>query len=66
MILNFKRKVYMETIGEIYLDNAATTPIKKEVLEEMLPFLEKNYGNPSSSHMMGRIARKELFKREKA
>ena len=56
----------METIGEIYLDNAATTPIKKEVLEEMLPFLEKNYGNPSSSHMMGRIARQGIVQARKS
>ncbi len=33
---------------EVYLDYAATTPVKKEVLEEMLPFFTENYGNPSS------------------
>ena len=32
----------------IYVDNAATTRLKKEVLEEMIPFLETEYGNPSS------------------
>lgn len=37
----------------IYLDNAATTPVKKEVLEEMLPFFSENYGNPSSVYSLG-------------
>jgi len=38
----------------IYLDHAATTYIKKEVLEEMLPYLDKNYGNPSSIYSIGK------------
>lgn len=33
---------------EVYLDYAATTPVKKEVLDEMLPYFTENYGNPSS------------------
>jgi cysteine desulfurase len=37
----------------VYLDNAATTRIAPEVLEAMLPFLEENYGNPSSFHTFG-------------
>ena len=32
----------------IYLDNAATTNIKKEVLDSMIPHLMDNFGNPSS------------------
>ncbi len=32
----------------VYLDNSATTPVKPEVLEAMLPFLKEEYGNPSS------------------
>jgi len=41
----------------VYLDNAATTPLDKEVLAAMLPYLENEFGNPSSSHQYGRRAR---------
>ena len=37
----------------IYMDNAATTRIKKEVLDEMLPYLTEDYGNPSSVYSLG-------------
>ena len=47
---------------EIYLDNAATTSLKSEVLEEMMPILKENYGNPSSIYSIGRNARKEVEK----
>jgi cysteine desulfurase len=40
-----------------YLDNAATTPLAPEVLEAMLPVLREQYGNPSSIHSHGRVAR---------
>ena len=40
----------------IYLDNAASTPIHTEVLEEMIPFLQDQFGNPSSIHKYGRSA----------
>ena len=50
------------TIGRmpIYLDHAATTPLRREVLDAMLPFLTESFGNPSSSHSFGRIARAAL------
>jgi len=44
----------------IYLDNAASTPIHKDVLAEMLPFLTDQYGNPSSIHKLGRTANKAI------
>jgi len=44
----------------IYLDNAASTKINKVVLEEMMPFLKEEYGNPSSIHRYGRRAHKAI------
>jgi hypothetical protein len=41
----------------IYLDNSATTKVRPEVLEAMLPFLQDKFGNPSSIHAKGREAR---------
>src|SRR5438552_15283986 len=42
----------------VYLDNAATTPVRPEVLEAMLPYLgPEAFGNPSSPHRFGRAAR---------
>lgn len=38
----------------VYMDNAATTPVKKEVLEAMLPYFTENYGNPSAIYEIGR------------
>lgn len=46
----------------IYLDYNATTPIDKRVAEAMLPFLTKNFGNPSSSHWFGINSRKAVIK----
>ncbi len=40
----------------IYLDNAASTPVNEEVLQEMIPFFSEKYGNPSSLHKSGRMA----------
>ncbi|MFF0481900.1 cysteine desulfurase family protein [Streptomyces sp. NPDC004435] len=40
----------------IYLDHQATTPLDERVLEQMLPYLTREYGNPSSSHARGRAA----------
>ncbi|CAN5899967.1 cysteine desulfurase NifS [soil metagenome] len=42
----------------VYLDHAATTPVRSEVLEAMLPYLTNQaFGNPSSAHRYGRAAR---------
>lgn len=43
-----------------YLDNAATTPVRPEVLEEMLPWLTTRYGNASGGHSMARAARRAV------
>lgn len=42
---------------EIYLDNAATTALREEVILEMTNALKLNYGNPSSTHSFGRTSR---------
>ena len=44
----------------IYLDNAATTPVRKEVLEAMLPYFREEYGNASSVYSLGRNSKKAL------
>lgn len=46
----------------IYLDYNATTPIDPRVLEEMMPYLSENYGNPSSIHSFGRKGKEALDK----
>jgi cysteine desulfurase len=40
----------------LYLDNAATGPVRPEVLEAMMPYLTRWYGNPSSHHTVGEAA----------
>lgn len=37
----------------VYADNAATTPVSREVIDAMMPCFESNFGNPSSSHSLG-------------
>lgn len=48
---------YSDIIMKVYLDNAATTPLDKEVLNEMLPYMTEHFGNPSSIHSYGRKTR---------
>jgi cysteine desulfurase len=50
---------------QVYLDNAATTPLDPAVLEAMLPFLSHQYGNPSSIHSHGRQVRVAVEKARK-
>ena len=45
------------SIRSIYLDYNATAPLDPRVLEEMTPYLAENYGNPSSIHSPGSVAR---------
>ncbi len=50
-----------DTPTMVYLDHAATTPVRPEVREAMLPFLsDATFGNPSSAHRVGRAARAAL------
>src|SRR5258706_3380187 len=50
-----------------YLDNAATTPVRPEVLEAMLPYLgTEAFGNPSSAHRFGRAARAGIEEAKRA
>jgi len=44
----------------VYLDNAATTAIDKQVVAEMVPYLEEHFGNPSSTHAHGRAIKAVL------
>ncbi len=41
----------------LYFDHNATTPLLPEVVEAMLPFLSTHFGNPSSAHVFGRVAK---------
>jgi cysteine desulfurase len=49
----------------VYFDNAATTPLDKEVLDAMIPYMMNHYGNPSSIHSHGREARAAIEKSRK-
>mgnify|MGYP002535597547 CR=1 FL=1 len=43
-----------------YFDNGATTKVKEEVLNEMIPFFSEEYGNPSSVYHLARNAKKAV------
>jgi len=49
----------------VYLDNAATTPLDKEVLDAMMPYMLEHFGNPSSIHTHGREVRSAIEKARK-
>ena len=52
--------VTKQTIRRVYLDHNATTPVAPEVLQAMMPYLQDDFGNPSSVHTTGNRARKAL------
>src|SRR6185295_14709164 len=55
------QRTYIVAVPEpIYLDHAATTPVRPEVLEAMAPYYGPRFGNPSSLHRWGREARAAL------
>jgi len=47
---------------KIYLDYAATTPVDKKVVEEMIPYFSEKFGNPSSIHQLGQEAMEGIDK----
>ncbi len=57
----------MENINKklIYMDNAATTPIDKRVLDVMMPYFTESFGNPSSIYSLGRKSKIEIEKSRK-
>src|SRR5690606_15993309 len=50
---------------QVYLDNAATTPLDPQVIAAMVEVMEGNYGNPSSIHAHGRRAKTIVEKARK-
>jgi cysteine desulfurase len=48
-----KNEIQLQKKKKIYLDYAATTPVRKEVVKEMLPYFSDKFGNPSSLHSFG-------------
>lgn len=52
-------------MGKVYLDSAATTQVRKEVIIKMQEALENCYGNPSSTHSFGRSAKTAIEKARK-
>lgn len=59
-IIDRKKKGMIIAMEIKYFDNAATTRVKKEVLEEMLPYFHEKYGNPSSLYSIGRSSKKAI------
>ncbi len=49
-----------QTVKRVYMDNAATTPVRPEVVEAILPVLRDGYGNPSSLYRSARDARVQM------
>lgn len=45
---------------KVYLDHAATTPVREEVIEAMLPYFNKKFGNPSSVYSIGRDSKRAI------
>ncbi|MBQ9931878.1 MAG: cysteine desulfurase NifS [Firmicutes bacterium] len=50
---------------QVYMDYAATTPVKKEVLDAMLPYFSEQYGNPSSLYAIGTKGKEAVAKARK-
>ncbi|HEY0810045.1 MAG TPA: aminotransferase class V-fold PLP-dependent enzyme, partial [Longimicrobiales bacterium] len=55
-----KKRKKENLLRQVYLDHAASTRVRPEVVEAMLPFYNEQFGNPSSAHRWGREARAAL------
>lgn len=55
----------MKATKQIYLDHAATTPLDRRVFFEMEPYFSDKFGNPSSVHKSGYLAREQVLKARK-
>ncbi len=53
-------QILFKTMKKVYFDNASTTPIHPEVILEMTKVMTEDYGNPSSTHSLGRSAKNIL------
>jgi len=51
---------FLDSIKTIYLDHAATTPVRKEVLDEMIPYFSRLFGNPSGIYSLSQTSRAVL------
>ena len=52
----------MSQTRKVYLDYSATTPVKEEVLQQMIPYFTQNFGNPSSLYTIGLEAKAAVDK----
>lgn len=59
---SFCKWIEVVAMEKIYLDYNASTPIAKEVVEEMMPYLSRGYGNPSSNHWAAKDAKVAIGK----
>ena len=58
--LNIIYGIGSDFLKEIYFDHSATTAVKRGVLNEMIPYFNLEYGNPSSLYYIGREAKRAI------
>lgn len=54
--------MFIQKLGKrvVYLDHIATTPVAQEVIDAMLPYFREHFGNPTSLHSFGQVAKKAI------
>ena len=67
MILENSQLIFhnFATMKKVYLDNASTTAMRPEVIQEMTKIMSEDFGNPSSTHSFGRNAKNTFDLRKK-